>query len=70
MISLDVEDLWCSLVIMMLCGPVLGYLRFEVHTASLVRVKMEMAAVDSSNNLVSTYFTAWPWNSEDDIMSR
>jgi hypothetical protein len=68
-ISLDVEDLWCSLVIMTLCGPVRSYLRFEVHTAPFVTVKMEMAAVNSSNNLVNTYFTTWPWNSED-IMSR
>jgi len=47
-ISLDVEDLCCSLMIMTLCGPVRGYLRIEVHTAPFV-------SVDFSNNLVSTY---------------
>jgi len=68
-ISLDVEDLWCSLMIMTLCGPVCSYLSFEVHTAAFVRVKMEMVAVDSTNNLISMYFTAWPWNAGDDIMN-
>ena len=43
---------------MTLCGPARGYLRFEVHTAPFVRVKVEMDALEPSNNLVGTQYTA------------